>query len=118
MIYYEKEFGKQEHALGVRQTQIATTFKVVYGWMCAGLALSGVIAWYTAASGLWQTVLGILVFTGLTMYDAQKVKQLAAAEGNMDSAAIRRVGILGALTLYLDFINLFLHILRFLGRKR
>ena len=52
------------------------------------------------------------------MYDAQKVKQLAAAEGNMDSAAIHKVGILGALTLYLDFINLFLHILRFLGRKR
>ena len=61
---------------------------------------------------------GILIFTGLTMYDAQKVKQMAAVEGNMDATAIRKVGILGALTLYLDFINLFLHILRFLGRKR
>ena len=38
MIDYEKEFGKPGYALGSRQTQIATTFKIVYGWMCAGLA--------------------------------------------------------------------------------
>ena len=61
---------------------------------------------------------GILIFTGLTMYDAQKIKQIAALEGTMDSTAIRKVGIMGALLLYLDFINLFLHILRFMGRKR
>ena len=54
----------------------------------------------------------------LDVRDAQKVRQLAAEEGDMDPAGIRRVGILGALTLYLDFVNLFLHILRFLGRKR
>ena len=237
MIDYEKEFGKPEYGLGARQVQIATTFKIVYGWMCAGLALSGVIAWYTAASGLWETVLqgpgffgcivaelalvfvlsmainklpvgvaylmflgyaalngltlsvvfiayeialvqkvffitagmfgglalwgtftkgdlssigsvcgmalwgliiagivnlfthssgldlvisfaGILIFTGLTMYDAQKVKQMAAQEGTLDRAAIQKLGIIGALQLYLDFINLFLHILRFLGRRK
>ena len=48
MIDYEKEFGKPEYALGARQVQIARTFKIVYGWMSAGLVLSGVIAWYTA----------------------------------------------------------------------
>ena len=42
-------FGKPGYAVGARQVQIAATFKIVYGWMCAGLALSGVVAWYTAA---------------------------------------------------------------------
>ena len=41
MIDCEKEFGKPEYALGARQAQVAATFKIVYGWMCAGLALSG-----------------------------------------------------------------------------
>jgi len=237
MIDYEKEFGKPDYALGAKQTTVAATFKYVYGWMCAGLALSGVVAWYTAASGLWQKVLmgpgmfvlilaelglviamgaairkisagaallmflgyaalngltlsvvfiayelalvsrvffitagmfgglaiwgtvtkgdltsigsvcgmalwgliiaavvnmfmhstgldtvitfaGILIFTGLTMYDAQKIKQMAAAEGQLDSATVKKLGILGALTLYLDFINLFLYLLRFFGRKK
>jgi len=237
MIDYEKEFGKPDYALGAKQTTVAATFKYVYGWMCAGLALSGAVAWYTAASGLWQKVrmgpgmlvlvlaelglvialgaairkisagtallmflgyaalngltlsvifiayelslvsrvffitagmfgglavwgtvtrndlssigsvcgmalwglivamlvnmfwpsggldwaisfIGILVFTGLTMYDAQKIRQMAAAEGQLDAAMVKKLGILGALTLYLDFINLFLYILRFMGRKK
>jgi FtsH-binding integral membrane protein len=56
---------------------------------------------------------GVIVFTGLTAYDTWKIKALAAggAEG-------RKPAILGALTLYLDFINLFLMLLRFLGRRR
>jgi len=237
MIDYEKEFGKPDYAIGARETTLAATFRYVYGWMSAGLALSGVVAWHTASSGLWQKVLtgpgmlvlvlaelglvialgaairkisagvallmflayaalngltlsvvflayelslvtrvffitagmfgglalwgtftkndlssigsvcgmalwglivamvvnmfmrssgldwaisfiGILVFTGLTMYDAQKVRQMAASEGRLDTAMARKLGILGALTLYLDFVNLFLYILRFMGRKR
>ena len=43
MIDYEKEFGKPGYAAGARQVQIAATFKIVYGWMCVGLALSGVV---------------------------------------------------------------------------
>lgn len=237
MIDFEREFGKPAYETGAKQSMIATTFRVAYGWMAAGLALSGVLAWYTAASGLWQKVLsgpgligciiaelalvfilsaainkisaavatlmflgyaalngltlsvvfivyelssvqqvffitagmfaglavwgsvtksdlssigsvcfmalwgiiiasvvnvflhspqldwiisfaGILIFTGLTMYDAQKIKQLAAAEGRLDATTVRKLGILGALQLYLDFVNLFLHILRFLDRKK
>lgn len=238
MIDFEKQFGKPDYQLGARASSaVASTFKIVYGWMAAGLALSGVIAWYTAASGLWKTVLtgpgffvciiaelvlvfaltaalgklplgacylmfagyaalngltlsvvfiayelamvekvffitagmfgglalwgtftkgdlssvgsicgmalwgliiagivniflrsssldficsfvGVLVFTGLTMYDAQKIKQMAARENMMDATSVRKLGIMGALALYLDFINLFLHILRFMGRKK
>jgi len=241
MIDYEKEFGKPDYqttGLGLTaQSRVATTFKYVYGWMCAGLALSGVVAFYAAASGLtfaiargpvmlvlmlaeiglvialsaainrisagaallmflgyaalngltlsvifvvfelaviakvffitagmfgglavWGTVtkndlssigsicymglwgvilaglvnvffrsngldfavtfVAILVFTGLTMYDAQKIRQLASAEGRLDAQSLRKIGVLGALQLYLDFINLFLYILRFMSRRK
>ena len=52
------------------------------------------------------------------MYDAQKIKTMAAQESQLDTQTLHRVGIMGALALYLDFINLFLHILRYFGRKR
>lgn len=85
-----------------------------------GLIIAGAANFFFKSSGLdfVCSIVGILVFTGLTMYDAQKIKRLAAAEGTMDSATIRKVGIIGALQLYLDFVNLFLHILRILGRRR
>lgn len=61
---------------------------------------------------------GVLIFTGLTMYDAQKIRQLAAQEDRLDRATVSKLGLIGALNLYLDFVNLFLYILRFLGKKR
>ena len=235
MVDYEKQFEVPAYA--ERSTQIAMTFKIVYGWMAAGLALSGLIAWYTFTSGLWKkiltgpgmticiiaelllvfvlssairkmpeglayllfigyaalngltlsvvfiayelalvqrvffitagmfggmvlygtftksdlssigafcgmalwgliiallvnlflkssgldwivTIAGVVIFTGLTMYDAQKIRLIAANERSLDGTTLRKVGILGALALYLDFINLFLYLLRFFGRKR
>lgn len=237
MIDFEKEFARPGYELGRRQVKIAATFRLVYGWMCAGLALSGLVAWYTATSGLYRRILsgpvfygclfgelilvfvlsaainrlpllvayamfaayaalngltlsvifllyeiasvqrvffitagmfgclavwgsvtkddlssvgsicgmalwgliiaglvnlflgssrldwilslvGVAVFTGLTMFDAQKIKQAAAREALMDAASVHRVGIIGALTLYLDFINLFLYLLRLFGRRK
>lgn len=63
--------------------------------------------------------LGVLVFTGLTAYDVQKITQMGS-QGIMDGgeAAIRKGAIMGALALYLDFINLFLSLLHFLGNRR
>lgn len=63
--------------------------------------------------------LGVLVFTGLTAYDVQKITQMGG-QGIMDGgeAAIRKGAIMGALALYLDFINLFLSLLHFLGNRR
>lgn len=220
-----------------RERQVAGAFKIVYGWMCAGLALSGVVAWKTAESGLWRNILsgpwlwvcllgelglviglsaairklsaaaaaglflayaalngltlsvvfiaydlalvqraffisagmfggfaiygsmtntdlgrvgsicgmalwgvvvaslvnlflkssrldwivslaGVVVFSGLAMADAQKVRRLADAEAELDGETVRKLGILGALALYLDFVNLFLHLLRLMGRRR
>ena len=59
---------------------------------------------------------GVLIFVGLTAYDTQQVKHLAAA--NLDPALTDKLATIGALNLYLDFINLFLYLLRFLGASR
>ena len=234
MIDYTNEY---ELPGAVRERQLARTFPIVYGWMGAGLALSGAVAWKTAASGLWMKVLagpwmwvcilaefalviglsaairklsastaaalfagyaalngltlsvvfiaydlalvqraffvsaamfggfalygtftksdlgsigsvcgmalwgliiaslanlflrsdgldwivtlgGVGIFSGLTMHDAQKIRRLADEEGSLGDEMVRKLGILGALELYLDFVNLFLHLLRFLGKKR
>ena len=61
---------------------------------------------------------GVLIFTGLIAYDTQKLLKIGTSIPLGDAAALRRGAIMGALTLYLDFINLFLHILRLLGKRR
>jgi hypothetical protein len=63
--------------------------------------------------------IGVLVFVGLTAYDTQRIKRMLAEanEANQDDA-IMKVSVIGALILYLDFINLFLRILSILGRRR
>lgn len=64
------------------------------------------------------SVIGVLVFTGLTAYDVQKLKKIGAGTMETGDPGIRKMSILGALTLYLDFINLFLFLLRFMGNRR
>lgn len=61
--------------------------------------------------------IGVIVFTGLTAWDVQKLKQIGATAGSMGENA-RKMAIMGAMTIYLDFINLFLFLLRFLGNRR
>lgn len=61
--------------------------------------------------------IGVIVFTGLTAWDVQKLKQIGATSASMGENA-RKMAIMGAMTIYLDFINLFLFLLRFLGNRR
>ncbi|MCW3076638.1 MAG: Inner rane protein YbhL [Bacteroidetes bacterium] len=62
------------------------------------------------------SILGVIIFTGLTAYDVQKIKNLGTeAQGDVMT---RKMGIMGALTLYLDFINLFLFLLRLFGGRK
>jgi len=70
---------------------------------------SHMIEWIT-------TYAGIIIFTGLTAWDTQKLKYFGAMGAEGDS--LSKMAILGALTLYLDFINLFLHLLRVFGNRR
>lgn len=61
---------------------------------------------------------GVLIFAGLTAYDTQKLKDMGSEINQEDKENMRRYSIMGALTLYLDFINLFLMLLRILGDRR
>ncbi|TGE05666.1 hypothetical protein C9F07_07955, partial [Salmonella enterica subsp. enterica serovar Poona] len=68
---------------------------------------------------MWAvTYIGVVVFVGLTAYDTQKLKNIGEQIDTRDSANLRKYSILGALTLYLDFINLFLMLLRIFGNRR
>jgi hypothetical protein len=71
---------------------------------------SAMVAWVAS-------MCGVVVFVGLTAYDTQKIKAIGAA-GFMDAAARRKASIMGALALYLDFINLFLSLLRLFGSRK
>jgi FtsH-binding integral membrane protein len=64
-----------------------------------------------------STYAGILIFTGLIAYDTQKIRQMNVL-GNEGSEVDKKEAVLGALTLYLDFINLFLSFLRIFGKKK
>jgi uncharacterized protein len=82
-----------------------------------GLVLAMVVGffWHSNALQFVISVVGVIVFTGLTAWDAQRLKVMATAlpEGQTGSYAV-----VGALSLYLDFINLFLFLLRFMGGRR
>jgi len=77
------------------------------------------IFWASSALGWIVTFAGILLFLGLTMFDTQRIKRMTATALQKNDEEIEtHLGILGALSLYLDFINLFLFLLRLGGRKR
>ncbi|MDO8879081.1 MAG: Bax inhibitor-1/YccA family protein [Pseudolabrys sp.] len=83
-----------------------------------GLILAMVVNLFLKSSGLDFAIsaIGVLIFAGLTAWDTQKIKEMYDA--NDDGTVSGRKSVMGALTLYLDFINLFLFMLRFLGDRR
>ncbi len=82
-----------------------------------GIIIAGLVNLFLQSNGLHFviSVLGVLIFTGLTAYDTQKIKE---AFDYTDGDARGKLALMGALTLYLDFINLFLMLLRFVGDRR
>ncbi|OIP44854.1 MAG: hypothetical protein AUK28_09150 [Desulfobacterales bacterium CG2_30_60_27] len=86
-----------------------------------GMIIASVVNMFLGSSLLSWLIsgIGVLVFTGLTAYDVQKITQMGA-QGIMEQGevAIRKGAVMGALALYLDFINLFLSLLRFMGDRR
>jgi len=127
------------------QSSIASTFFVcsatfvacsVYGWTTRrdltsmggfmtmgliGIVIASLVNLFIQSSAVSTIVsyIGVLVFVGLTAYDTQAIKNMALAQpADIDSGAVRKGAILGALKLYLDFINLFLMLLRIFGAGR
>ena len=64
------------------------------------------------------TIGGVVIFTGLIAYDVNRIKFISYQLADGDNEAMEKMGIIGALNLYLDFINLFIYILRIFGRKK
>ncbi|HDL7242474.1 TPA: Bax inhibitor-1/YccA family protein [Yersinia enterocolitica] len=85
-----------------------------------GIVLASIVnIWLKNPALMWAvTYIGVLVFVGLTAYDTQKLKNMGAQLDSNDRDNFRKYSIVGALTLYLDFINLFLMLLRIFGNRR
>lgn len=84
-----------------------------------GIIIATIVNIFTKSEGLAVILnyLGVLVFVGLTAYDSQKIKELLMQAPDAGESA-QKMALLGALSLYLDFINLFLYLLRILGSRR
>lgn len=84
--------------------------------MLIGLVIATVVNIFVASSTLYWviTYVGVLIFVGLIAFDTQKIKNLFLEYGSADEVG-QKLSLLGALTLYLDFINLFLFLLRIFG---
>ena len=82
-----------------------------------GLIIASVVNIFLASPALdfAVSVIGVLVFAGLTAWDTQKIKEMYLESAGFE--AIQKMAIMGALNLYMDFINLFLFLLRFMGNK-
>ncbi|MBQ4034002.1 MAG: Bax inhibitor-1/YccA family protein, partial [Paludibacteraceae bacterium] len=83
-----------------------------------GLIVATLVNFFLKSS-MFQFIIsgiGVLVFVGLTAYDTQKLKALAFSAN--DEESMTKLAVYGALDLYLDFINLFLYLLRFFGNRR
>lgn len=61
---------------------------------------------------------GVAIFVGLTAYDTQKIKQMLEVHGTEVNDTTQKLALMGALTLYLDFINLFIYLLRIMGSRK
>jgi FtsH-binding integral membrane protein len=131
--------------LAYTRTSIVSTFFIcagtfigcsIYGWATkknltswGGFLMMGLIGIiiaslvnifiHSSAMSVIISYIGVFVFVGLTAYDTQKIKNMAMTQpAGLDNAVVRKGAILGALSLYLDFINLFLMLLRIFGQTR
>lgn len=84
-----------------------------------GLVIATIVNMFLKSSGFSYILsyIGVIVFVGLTAWDSQKIKQMLMTQYDMSEGA-QKLALLGALTLYLDFINLFLYLLRIFGSSR
>lgn len=85
-----------------------------------GLIIASLVNWFLKSAMLnWiASYVGVAIFVGLTAYDTQRIKAMVQ-EGSMEGEEVtNKIALMGALSLYLDFINLFLYLLRIFGRRK
>jgi FtsH-binding integral membrane protein len=85
-----------------------------------GIIIASLVNIFIQSSAMTMIIsyIGVIVFVGLTAYDTQKLKTMALTQpSGLDAAVMRKGAIMGALTLYLDFINLFIMLLRIMGNR-
>jgi FtsH-binding integral membrane protein len=131
--------------LAYTKSSIASTFFIcagtfvacsIYGWTTKrdltsfggflfmgliGIIIASLVNLFIRSSAMYMIIsyIGVFVFVGLTAYDTQKLKNMALTQpGGLEAGVVRKGAILGALSLYLDFINLFLMLLRIFGDRR
>ena len=83
-----------------------------------GMIIATIVNVFVKSDGLTTILsyIGVLIFVGLTAYDTQKIKQMLMQAPDASESA-QKMALLGALTLYLDFINLFIYLLRIFGKR-
>ena len=102
-----------------------TTKRDISGWGSflimgvIGLIVASIVNIFLQSSAMQFaiSILGVLIFAGLTAYDTQNIKNTYLALRNSDSDFIGKSAIMGALQLYLDFLNLFMFLLQFMGNR-
>ena len=96
-----------------------TKFGSLMMMLLIGIIVASIVNWFLHSSGLSMLIsyVGVAVFVGLTAYDVQKLKRIGAGLEYGDASA-KKMALMGGLTLYLDFVNLFLFLLRIFGRRR
>lgn len=99
------------------KTDLSSMGKILF-MALIGIIIATIVNIFVKSSGLEMILsyLGVLVFVGLTAYDTQKIKMMLLDAEDMGEGA-QKMALLGALSLYLDFINLFIYLLRIFGRR-
>lgn len=97
-----------------------TSFRQLFLMALIGLLIASVVNVFWANSVLYWVIsyVGVLLFVGLTAYDTQKIKKMIREYGDDVNEQTQKLALLGSLTLYLDFINLFIYLLRILGDRK
>lgn len=100
------------------KTDLSSMGKILF-MALIGLIIATVVNVFVKSSGLTMILsyVGVLIFVGLTAYDTQKIKQMLLQAPDAGEAS-QKIALLGALSLYLDFINLFIYLLRIFGKQR
>ncbi len=104
---------------GYTTQQDLTKFGSIMIMLLVGIIIASLVNMFLGSTGLNMIIsyVGVAVFVGLTAYDVQKLKRIGAGLEYGDASA-KKMAIMGALTLYLDFINLFLMLLRVFGNRK